>query len=200
MSAVLNVSNYSTGSNGLYNYVNVCNNVNDYAGFGYQCLGSTTYMMRMTGINLTIDGVTNTYIALFNNQNSSAPVTWSASTLQRFTDTFGYNLSIPSGVRNAFFVLPFTNSDTSYNGNTAVIPDFNNPVWLSYNNYSSYSPSITYKPVLIVPPSQSSDDPSVDTPSSDFSQISNAIYSLGAVIIVVCFFSMIYKIFHRLRG
>lgn len=45
-----------------------------------------------------------------------------------------------------------------------------------------------------------SDSGSGDTPSSDYSQISNAIYSLGAVIIVVCFFSIIYKIFHRLRG
>lgn len=200
MSSVLNVSNSSTSSNGLYNYVNVCNNINDYAGVGYECVGSTTYMMRMTGITLTINGDTKTYVALFQSNNSSVPVTWSASVLQRFNDTFGYNLSIPSGLRNAFFVLPYDELSTPYNYNSVrtVVPDFDNPVWLSYNDWGSFNASVVYKPVLIVPPTQSSDDSSGDT--SDYSQISNAIYTLGGVIIVVCFFSMIYKIFHRLRG
>ena len=39
-----------------------------------------------------------------------------------------------------------------------------------------------------------------DTPVSDYSNISNAIYYLGATILVVCFFSIIYKMFIRLRG
>lgn len=199
--SVLNVSNSSTSSNGLYNYVNVCNNVNDYAGFGYECIGSSNYMMRFTGITLTINGETKTYLTLFHNQNSSAPVTWSASILKRFTDTFGYDLTIPSDVRNAFFVLPFTNSDVSYNNQTAAIPDFDNPIWLSYNNYSSYSPTITYKPVLIVPPSQSSDDPSVES-GSDYSGIISAITLIPATIIVVCLFKMIANIFlnKKVRG
>ena len=116
------------------------------------------------------------------------------------TDNYGYarpiiplvkkTLSSIDGVSaplSSYYVLDWENTTFSSTANLSANGDTNS--WATITTIDVISPTISI-----------TDDSSSDTPTSDYSQISNAIYNLGAVIIVVCFFSMIYKIFHRLRG
>ena len=144
------------------------------------------------------DGADTTKACLFPqyyNTNYSQWVVANYQTLggQTFIDNIASwsGITLPAGANNKYLCLPYP---TSSGGSL----DFTQAYWTTLG---SNTPTYYYvKPFATINISEGSGGDSGDTPASDFSQISNAIYSLGAVIIVVCFFSMIYKIFHRLRG
>lgn len=114
------------------------------------------------------------------------------SWISNFEQSFGIDLPAHDGSSEYLCFPVDTNASPTVN-----YVHMDQAFWGSLPS-SYYSPSYPIAWVSYIPSSDSGSGG--DTPTSDFSQISNAIYSLGAVIIVVCFFSMIYKIFHRLRG
>ena len=96
-------------------------------------------------------------------------------------------ITLPSGSNNQYLCLPFP----TVNGGSL---DLTQAYWTTLgNNTPTYYYVKPYASII------STDSGSSDT-YSDYSQISNSIYYLGATILVVCFFSVIYKMFIRLRG
>lgn len=154
-------------------------------------VGSSNTFLLDQGVYLKICNSNNTDLGLLtlnynlscgstSDFNSSFP---SASALNYLNSTF--NTSFPV---DSVFVLPISTSNSmKYISNT--YSSLNGIYYFNYAN-SNYN-SLYYKYSIVSGSSEG---------STDLTGLTNAIYSLGAVIIVVCFFSVIYKMFIRLRG
>lgn len=191
MANKINLALYQTGNSNLA-YTNLCSGYySDYTGYAcYQ--NSTNFLARARVINYN----NNLYFTFFE-YNESSLFSWNSTKLDRYNSVFNQSFtaspSFDTGQNYALF--PASEIESGISGRSYLTPDFSQPLWLTYNDlYNHYS---TVNAWITI----STDIPVVDeNTGSDFSQISNAIYSLGAVIIVVCFFSVIYKMFIRLRG
>lgn len=116
----------------------------------------------------------------------------SDSWLQSFSQFFNLNLDLSSAGSTNYVYVPVVDHDG------VKVLDWSNTHFASSYNESGYYG--TCKLGMISQLYSTGGSSGGDTPASDYSQISNAIYYLGATIIVVCFLSIIYKMFIRLRG
>lgn len=155
-----------------------------------------TYSNSNNHINFSLrrnDGADPSKACLFPQYYNTSYSQWIAANYQALGgQTFIDNLAswsgitLPSGSNNQYLCIPYNGPNTSI--------DLTQAYWTSLgNNTFTYS---VLKPYASI---NSTDSGSGDI-GSDYSQISNAIYYLGATILVVCFFSVIYKMFIRLRG
>jgi len=176
----------SDGSFVFYPYASVFNAASSFRRVGFNYL-STDYIVASAGGNCS-----SVNQSPDNTGNYPKIVGLTKNWLQAVSDRFHLDWDLSSVGSTSYLYIPVI---TDSNNNK--VADFKNAVFASSYNQSPYYGNCVLGNVSPVYYSQSTG--SSDT-NSDYSQISNAIYYLGATILVVCFFSVIYKMFIRLRG